>query len=336
MRTLNLNYPAVGAFVLAMLAAAIIGGAMLTGGSGPSDDYHVMLDNVADIRFGTVVRYEGYPVGQVDRIVPVPAGARMTFRVELGVEQGWRIPTDSVARIGSSNLLANKTIDISGGQSDVAITVGHAIPGAPPADMFAAMSSLAGEIGDLNRDSVRPLIDRMGSVVSEIDTLIRRDLGRITASVASVAGDAETRVPDILASLDSMTAELDTTVGTVQDLISPETVDSIGRTIRNAETISADFADLGGRLAGTAAQVDLLVGRLDQLVAAHEGEMAESLGNAAYILRTVSQSIDSISHDLEGSARNMNEFSRQIRQDPGALFDMPWRNGAALPAGVPR
>ncbi len=336
MRTLNLNYPAVGAFVLAMLVCAIAAGAMLTGRSGPSDAYHVVLDNVADIRFGTVVRYEGYPVGQIDGIVPLPDDAGMTFRVELSVEQGWRIPEDSVARIGSSNLLANKTIDITGGDSDVAIRPGNAIPGAPPADMFAAMSSLAGEIGDMNRDSVRPLVDRIGSVVGEIDTLIRRDLGRITASVAAVTGDAEGRVPAILASLDSMTADLDTTVGTVQGLVTPETVDSIGRTIRNAETMSADFADLGGRLAGTAAELDVLIGRIDTLVAENDGEVAESLGNAAYVLRTVAQSIDSLSHDLEGSARNMNEFSRQIRQDPGALFDMPWRNGASLPAGVPR
>ena len=60
------------------------------------------------------------------------------------------------------------------------------------------------------------------------------------------------------------------------------------------------------------------------------------LGAMGDVLRTVAQSVDSISHDLEGSARNMNEFSRQIRQDPGALFDMPWRDGATYPVTVPQ
>ncbi len=69
-------------------------------------------------------------MGQVDRIVPQPADAGMSFRVELSVEEGWRIPEDSVARIGSSNLLANKTVDITGGRSEAAIRVGEAIPGA--------------------------------------------------------------------------------------------------------------------------------------------------------------------------------------------------------------
>jgi len=335
MRTLSLNYAAVGAFVLAMVTAAIAAGAMLAGGSGPSDSYHVMLDNVSDIRFGTVVRYEGYPVGEVGRIVPQADGAGMRFRVDISVERGWRIPSDSVARIGSSNLLANKTIDITGGQSDEAVVVGTAIRGAQPSDVFAAMSSLAGELGDLNKESLRPLIDQVGGVVAEIDSLVRRDLGQITGGMAAVASDAEGRVPVILASLESMTSELGTTVEALRGLMTPDAVDSLGRTMRNAEAASASFAGIGGRLAGTASQLDGLITRLDQVVLENEGEVAESLENAAYILRSVSQSIDAISHDLEGSTRNMNEFSRQIRQDPGALFDMPWRNGAPHPAVAP-
>ena len=336
MRSLNLNYAAVGAFVLAMLVAAIGAGALLAGPSGASDPYHVVLDNVADIRFGTVVRYEGFPVGQVERIVPVTDGSGMRFRVEVAVESGWRIPADSVARIGSSNLLANKTLDITGGEAETAIAVGEAIPGAPPADVFAAMASLAGEVGDLNRDSLRPLIDRVGGVVGEIDRLVRRDLGRITASAAAISGDAEDRVPAILSSLESMTADLDDTVGSVHRLMTPETVDSLGTTIRNAETISAEVAALSRRLSGTAGQLDGLIARLDGLAAEHEGTVAESLENAAYVLRSVARSVDAITHDLEGSTRNMNEFSRQIRHDPGALFDMPWRDGATYPAAVPR
>ena len=72
------------------------------------------------------------------------------------------------------------------------------------------------------------------------------------------------------------------------------------------------------------------------MAAEHEGTVAESLENAAYVLRSVARSVDAITHDLEGSTRNMNEFSRQIRHDPGALFDMPWRDGATYPAAVPR
>ena len=65
MRHQGLNYAAVGGFVIAMLVAALGAAITLTGGVGSHDRYGVVFDNVADVRFGTQVRYEGFPVGQV-------------------------------------------------------------------------------------------------------------------------------------------------------------------------------------------------------------------------------------------------------------------------------
>jgi phospholipid/cholesterol/gamma-HCH transport system substrate-binding protein len=53
----------VGVLVLAMLTALIGGIALLTGG-GPADRYFTVYSNVTDVRFGTPVLYEGYPVGR--------------------------------------------------------------------------------------------------------------------------------------------------------------------------------------------------------------------------------------------------------------------------------
>jgi hypothetical protein len=131
MRRHNLNYVIVGLFVSAMLAAAIVAIALLTGQTGATDRYFVVLENVADLKFGTQVRYEGYPIGQVERIEPFPEGGSMRFRIELAVREGWRIPADSVARIGSSSFLAAKTIDIQSGTRDDVIAVGGEVPGAP-------------------------------------------------------------------------------------------------------------------------------------------------------------------------------------------------------------
>ena len=55
----NLNYGILGLFVIAMLGAAISATIMLSGGGGSHDRYVVLFENVADIKFGTQVRYEG-------------------------------------------------------------------------------------------------------------------------------------------------------------------------------------------------------------------------------------------------------------------------------------
>ena len=76
------NYVLIGCFVISMVIAIIVSLALITGRTGASDTYYVVLDNVADIKYGTQVRYEGFPVGQVEEITPEPDGARMRFRVE--------------------------------------------------------------------------------------------------------------------------------------------------------------------------------------------------------------------------------------------------------------
>ncbi|NNG02599.1 MAG: hypothetical protein HKM95_00665, partial [Inquilinus sp.] len=162
------------------------------------------------------------------------------------------------------------------------------------------------------------------------------DLGQITGAVAAVAAEADGRVPAILAALEGFSAELNTTLGTVQAMVSEENAGRVNRTLAHVETAAAGFATIGTDLADAASQVDALIGRIDALVRTSEGDVSEGLRDAAYVLRSVAQSIDTINNDIEGTTRNMNEFSRQIRQDPGALFDMPWRQEAGYPGGGTR
>ena len=100
------NYVTVGLFVTVMLAATVTALVMLTGGTGPRDAYVLIFENVADVKFGTQVRYEGFPIGEVESISPVVDGARMRFRVDVSINRDWRIPQDSVARITASSFLA--------------------------------------------------------------------------------------------------------------------------------------------------------------------------------------------------------------------------------------
>ena len=155
------NYMIVGAFVTAMLVAALVWLVLLTGRTGPRDTFVMVFENVADVKFGTQVRYEGFPVGEVEAITPMPDGARMRFRVQVSVHRGWRIPGDSVARVTASSFLAAKTIDIKGGDSPDPVAAGGEIATAPAGDMFATMATAAGEITELNRKSIRPLLDTL-------------------------------------------------------------------------------------------------------------------------------------------------------------------------------
>ena len=320
MRHQGLNYALVGAFVIAMLAAAVGSAVMLTGGAGAHDRYSVVFDNVADVKFGTQVRYEGFPVGQVEAIEPLAEDGTTRFHLDVSVREGWVIPEDSVARIQSSKFLGAKTVEITRGRSATALDPGARIPSAPAADMFAAMASVAGQVNELSRDSLKPLMAHLSDLVTNANRLLDDDVAPLLGSLNAVATDTRGRIPEITGELLSFTEELNVTLTSVQALLSERNVADVEQTVRNIETVSRDFVTMSQSVQGTLGQLDSIVSDLQGLVERNEGNVDAALDDTRYTLRSIAQNIDTINHNLAGTTRNMNEFSRLIRQNPGLLL----------------
>jgi phospholipid/cholesterol/gamma-HCH transport system substrate-binding protein len=320
MRHQNLNYAVIGAFVLAMLAAALGAAVALSGGAGARDRYSVIFDNVADVKFGTQVRFEGYPVGQVEAIDPVVENGTTVFRLDISVQEGFAIPADSVARIQTSQFLGAKTVEINRGTAAATLEPGAQIAGAPAADMFSAMSSVAGTVGDLSREGLKPLLDRLVDLVSNANRLIDRDVTTLVGSLNAVANDTRGQVPQIAGELLTFTEELNATLASVQALVSEQNVNEVQQTVHNINAVSGDFVAISRSVQATLGQLELIVADLQQIVEKNEGKVEASLDDTRYILRSIAQNIDTINHNLAGTTRNMNEFSRLIRQNPSLLL----------------
>lgn len=320
MQNKNLNYAALGLFVIAMIAAAIGATVSLSGHSGARDGYTALFNNVADVKFGTQVRYEGFPVGQVERIRPVVKDGAMIFHLDLSVEEGWKIPADSVVRIGSSSILGGKTVEIRGGKSTNSLKPGDKIASAPPADMFAAMSSIAGEFGDLSRNGLRPMVERMSGLVASADNLMKRDLTQFVGALNNLAGGLQADVPQIAGELRHFAKRLNTTLGSVQTVLSDRNTTGVTQVVKNVEQMSEGFLDVSKSLQGSIAQINDIVARLDHVVKTNEGKVSNAVTDARYIMQSLSRNIDNFNHNINGTARNMNEFSRLIRQNPGLLL----------------
>ncbi len=315
MRHQRLNYVVVGVFTLAMLVAGIGSIIMLSGRAGETDAYHLVLDNVADVKFGTQVRYEGYPIGQVEQVVPFVDQGRMRFRVDVAIERGWRVAKDAVARIGSSSLLSAKTIDIARGTDAEAETLapGDEIASAPPIDVFTIVSGLAEEFGDLSRDGVKPLIADIGRMTRALGETFQADLSRLMGSLNVTAEAVEKRAETVAARMDSITAALDR-------VMSDENVEAVGRVVANVERTSENFAATTRKLELTRQQVDKLIRDVDGIVQDNRGTVDKSLTNLQYTLRSIARTIDSVMFNIDSSGRNMSEFTRMIRQNPGLLL----------------
>ncbi|WP_096703288.1 MlaD family protein [Magnetospirillum sp. 15-1] len=307
MKDSRINYALVGGFVLAMLVSLVAVVAVLTGRSGSTESYYTQLANVAGIKYGTKVTYEGFAVGQVENIYPLREGNNTVFRLEVSVARDWRIPKDSQARVAASGLLAAATLDIKGGTSSEMLPPGSDIPSGPAANIFAAMNDMAGQITDLNQTALKPLLFSLTRQVGSLGTILEKHAPDLMANLLVVTQDLAAKTPRITADVEKMTGTLSAKV------VTDANADRIKETLTNAAQLSAGLQD-------SRRKVDAMLTSLDKSITGNQDNIDQSIKDLRHTLQAVSRSIDSVTYNLDGTTRNLHEFSRQIRDNPGVLI----------------
>jgi len=277
-----------GGFVVAMLVALLVWIALLSGRTGATDRYFVTYERVHGLRSGTEIFFDGYPVGLIDSIAPVDGEGGRRFRVNLRIRRGWPLPEDSRARV-LQGLFARVVVDIRGGSSERLLEQGSEIAAEETSDVFTEAGALVSKVGELVEE-LRPLVAR-----------------------------ASQDAPAILGNLEGFTAELDRAGTQLTALLSRENVERVGRSLEALESASGSVSVLGRNLDGTRERMDRVLERVDELVQEDRGEVSEVLRELEHSLATVARHIDAIAADLETSTRNLAEFTRQIREDPGVI-----------------
>ena len=171
----NVNYVAVGVVVLAAFVVLMVALAMITGRSGPSAAYYTHYHNVAGLRFGAPVFYEGFRIGQVGSIAPDRDANGIRYKVELNVRKDWPIPKDSIARMTSTGLLADVAVGIVEGKAREIAAPGTELTGAENADIFSAVNELAAQMTDLTRNQIAPLLKNLSEHVDSIAGIIDKN-----------------------------------------------------------------------------------------------------------------------------------------------------------------
>ncbi|WP_297526505.1 MlaD family protein [Thiohalobacter sp.] len=299
----NINYLAVGLFVILMLAVALVALYRITGRVGDTEPYYVSYANIAGLGSGTVVTYEGFQVGYVRAIEPQQTDSGTRYRLELRIRDDWRIPVDSRARIHASGLLAETVIDIDEGKAREFLPPGAEIEGAPGMDLFAVLSEVAEDVGGLTRGTLKPLLENLD-----------RQIG-------TVGGALGERVPRILADVESLVGRLDASAATLSRILDGDNEQRVDNILVNAERMSADLASLSATLRNSEQELTALIGEARGLVNDNAGDVRETVRGLRQSMDRIARSLDGMLADLESASRNMNEFSRQLRSNPGVLLN---------------
>jgi len=302
MRQENINYMMVGVFVLGMLTLLLVVLVELTGRAGTTDTYYAYFQNIAGLTNSTVVTYEGYPVGRIGDIEPVQGAGPTGYKVELRVTHGWKIPEDSIARILSFSLLSEFVIDIKEGASKTALAPGAQMRGQESVDIYAAMGAIAGEVGDLSENGIKPLLDKLNHHVDVLGSRL------------------DSSVPEILGRTETILTKLDQSADSLHDVLGSGNQARISSVLTNADKLTANLLEMSSNVEQTRAQLDELLKRSNSLMAESGKDVRESVAHLRDTLEVISQHIDSFVFNMEGTSRNLYEFTRQVRQNPGLLL----------------
>ncbi len=329
----SINYTVIGLFVVVAAIALLYVLMRVTGNTGPVDTYRVYYDNVSGAKFGTPVFYEGYRIGQVERIAPQRQGGGIRFELLLSVQQDWRIPEDSVASLSASGLLGTVALEIKAGHSQTSVAVGGTISPDERIDLMANLNATVKEYRGLPDEGIKPLL---ANVNTQVDSLAA-ELHRIaTVDLRQLIETATERVdsPQIFAQIDSLLVKLNRSAGNIERLVGEQNqarvsgfldeinlgAKELSGLIRKIETTRGHLDSVIRRVDGVVTDANKLVNNADGLISENRPNLRAAIADMRKTLAVVAQNIDTIAYNLEGSSRNMNEFTRQIRENPGLLL----------------
>ena len=294
----TVNYTLVGAVVLAALVLLLVGLALITGRSGATTGYVVHYRNVTGLRYGAPVFYQGFRVGEVSGVKPERSAEGTRYKIELAIRRDWPIPKDSLAQLQSTGLLADVSVGIREGTSKEMLPAGGELAGQESTDIFAAMNELAGQISELTRTQISPLIR----------TLSQR--------VDSITGAIDKSTPEVMEQTRALLARLNNASDSLNDVLKPENRAAVS-------AILGEVSKLSTELRKTRETLDSALGELASIAKENRPDVRRSVQDLSSVLEALSTRMDVITHHLESSSRNLDEFSREIRKHPNRLIVAP-------------
>ena len=292
----NINYFSVGLFVIAAGLILIVALYQITGHGADADEYYVELENVAGIRTGSPVTYAGFQIGQLVDIEPVRTNGQTRYRLLLHVKSKWPIPVDSIAQIVTPSLLGEKQIDITEGQSAQFLKVGDLLQGKESADVFVLVEQISSEFQKLSEQGLKPLLRTLNS--------------EFAGSLPKLVDQTS----ELLTNLNSSANELQSILTTVDR----KRIDSI---MGNAQQVTQNLLEVSSKLDKASADVDKLVSTTSTMMDANNEDLRKALLDLRTSMGVIEENMSSIMYNIDTSSRNLNEFTRQIRDNPSVILN---------------
>jgi phospholipid/cholesterol/gamma-HCH transport system substrate-binding protein len=243
--------------------------------------YTRLTESVSGLELGTPVKQNGVDVGNITGIRTDSTDITRSV-VTFEVAKGTPIKRDMVASMGSYGITGLKYLELTGGS--------YSGPDVPVGGEVRSEMSTLGKITQ-RADSIAYKIDRLlGNVLALTESQGRAQLEKLVNSSVNLAASLDSLTSDIARirpgrRMDAILADVEGATASLKDKIRKAEVD---------ETIH-EYRKAAEGATGVAQKLDITVLRIQE-------DLSQSMNN------------------LKETMKNMNAFSRQIRENPSVLL----------------
>lgn len=317
----------VGLFVVIAVAVLSATAVAVWGGAGRSGvSHHTYFKFIGGVQPGTAVRYGGMRVGTVQR-VRIDPGDTTRIEVELVVDPGTPLKTDSVARLSSLSPLSDSYIEISTGSEHAALVPpGSALNSAESvgiAQLGDTIGTLVPEIHNalekltLNLDSLQTTVGRANDLLNDGN---RSNVGQALARANDLLNDRNrANISDSLSQFDGLLSDARPKVSTGLASVNDATarlvplLDDVRRTSARADQM---LSNLDSALTENRPDLRVSVSELREVLAKSTTTMDQLQG----IMNQNAVNIDEILESMRLSAENIRSLTETIKTSPASLI----------------
>ena len=293
----KVNYPLVGAFVIALGAALVAGVLWLAAGASGKKQYDtyqtIVAESVSGLNIDAPVKYLGVDVGKVGEIVIDPQNSRQV-RLRFLIERGTPIKQDTEAVLKTQGLTGIAYVELSGGNAGslpLVATVEQAIP------TIVSKPSLSTRLESV-LSTVLANVDRMSSNLNSVFDADNR------AALKQTLADAAT---------------LSHALAAQQEALGTGIADA-ARTARNTARASAQFAAALERIAAAADAVDKMA-KVATQASANAGRSVDAAASGVQQIGAATvPALEQLLGELNQLAASLQRLSEQTERHPNSLL----------------
>ena len=297
------NETKVGAITAIAIALLFIGYSFLKGNDVFSSEntFYTDYDNIDGLAVSNPVLVNGFKIGRVSKTTLLDNGK---IRTEFKIEDDYKIPSNTIARISNDGFLGGKVIVFDIGNSKIYAQDGDPLQSDVQANLLQKVEPLQKKVEDL--------VVKLDSVLSAVNTALDDEFQR----------DFKTSLRSISVSLKNV--EKITT--DVEGLMGSERI-RLAKIMQNLESITNNFKNNSGKINQIMSNLDNLSSDLAQT------EIKATIDNANNAMKDVQAITDKINkgegslgllvnddklyNNLNSASENLDQLMLDLKTNPG-------------------